>query len=93
VAIDDATFKHSGCSLEHPSAPFQSKAPTFHCLFCGSPKVTTTTINTKTGISGGKLSGALLTGGASVLLTGLSRKERQLIATCHACGIRWNLSK
>lgn len=42
-----------------------------------------------TGISGAKASGAVITGGLSVFLTGLSRKEFKVVATCGACKSKW----
>jgi DNA-directed RNA polymerase subunit RPC12/RpoP len=58
-----------------------------HCQTRG--RVTTQSIWQKKGISGGKATGALLTGGVSMLATGLSRKEAATRATCGNCGSRW----
>jgi hypothetical protein len=46
-------------------------------------------VKVKRGISGGKATGAVLTGGVSMLATGLSRKEAATKATCGNCGSRW----
>ncbi len=43
----------------------------------------------KVGISGGKAAGAFLTGGASLLLTGLSRKQWVTQAHCDYCETDW----
>jgi hypothetical protein len=43
------------------------------------------------GISGGKATAALLTGGVSLLATGLSRKEVCLQAHCMNCDMTWTL--
>ena len=51
--------------------------------------VTTRRIKTKTGISGAKATGAVLTGGLSILATGLSRKEDLTEARCDNCGSVW----
>jgi uncharacterized paraquat-inducible protein A len=48
-------------------------------------------MHVKQGISGGKAVGALLTGGVSMLATGLSRKGWETQAHCEACGTTWNL--
>ncbi|HYA40277.1 MAG TPA: hypothetical protein VEF34_03175 [Syntrophobacteraceae bacterium] len=40
----------------------------------------------KKGISGGKATAAILTGGFSLLVTGLSRKEQLTEAKCRKCG-------
>jgi DNA-directed RNA polymerase subunit RPC12/RpoP len=52
--------------------------------------VTTEQVKMKKGISGGKATGAVLTGGVSLLLTGLSRKEGVTEATCSKCGSVWH---
>jgi hypothetical protein len=48
------------------------------------------TVKAKKGISGGKAAGAILTGGLSLLATGLSRKESMTQAHCDACGSTWH---
>lgn len=58
-----------------------------HCQTRGS--VRTTHVRRKAGISGGKATAALLTGGVSLLATGLSRKEAVTQAHCAHCGARW----
>ncbi len=60
-----------------------------HCQTRGS--VTTKSFKSKKGISGGKATGAILTGGLSILATGLSRKENGVEAHCSACGATWHL--
>lgn len=59
-----------------------------HCQTRGT--VTTQPVKVKRGVSGGKLTGALLTGGLSMLGTGLSRKERVTQASCSNCGASWS---
>ena len=44
----------------------------------------------KRGISGGKATGAVMTGGLSMLATGLSRKERVNALHCDNCGMTWD---
>jgi hypothetical protein len=44
----------------------------------------------KKGISGGKVMGGLLTGGISLLATGLSRKEQATQAHCDNCKSTWD---
>jgi hypothetical protein len=58
-----------------------------HCQTKG--KVSTISVMEKTGISGGKATAAVLTGGLSVLATGLSRKEKATQAHCSNCGSTW----
>lgn len=58
-----------------------------HCQIRG--KVTSRIVRQKKGISGGKATGALLTGGLSLLGTGLSRKERATEMHCRNCNTQW----
>jgi transcription elongation factor Elf1 len=58
-----------------------------HCTTRGN--VTTKKGERKTGISGGKVTCAVLTLGWSLFATGLSRKEEVTLAHCKACGARW----
>jgi hypothetical protein len=58
-----------------------------HCQNRG--KVRTMPVEKKRGISGGKATAAVLTGGISVLATGLSRKEALTQAHCDNCNSTW----
>jgi hypothetical protein len=58
-----------------------------HCSTRG--RVRTRSLKVKKGVSGGKATAAILTGGISVLGTGLSRKEGVTEATCGQCGTTW----
>lgn len=58
-----------------------------HCQSKGT--VHTRQAKQKRGVSGGKATAAVLTGGLSVLATGLSRKERVTEARCTNCGSTW----
>jgi len=58
-----------------------------HCQEAGH--VTTRSVKRKKGISGGKAAAAVITGGLSVLATGLSQKENETEATCSNCGSVW----
>jgi hypothetical protein len=46
-------------------------------------------IKAKQGISGAKATGAVLTGGVSLIATGLSRKQPVTKATCTDCQSTW----
>ncbi len=59
-----------------------------HCQKQGT--VRTKKVLRKKGLSGAKATGALLTGGLSVLATGLSRKEDETQAHCDECGSTWH---
>lgn len=58
-----------------------------HCQTKG--KVKTKQVKQKKGVSGGKLTGAVLTAGISMLGTGLSRKEKVTEMKCGNCGTVW----
>jgi hypothetical protein len=51
--------------------------------------VTTAKVVEKAGIHGGKATAALLTGGVSMLATGLSNELGKTQATCSNCGSTW----
>ena len=53
--------------------------------------VTTEVVQRKKGISGGKATAAVLTGGISLLGTGLSRKETNTKCFCSKCRCVWHI--
>jgi len=59
-----------------------------HCRKVGM--VTRKRVTKKQGISGGKATGAIFTGGFSLLFTGLSQKEKMTEAHCKACNSTWH---
>jgi len=59
-----------------------------HCQTRGT--VRTKGIKKKAGISGGKATAALLTGGFSLLATGLARKDKLTQSHCENCGSMWS---
>ena len=65
--------------------------PSMICPHCQEKgKTRTKHVVQKKGISGGKAAAALVTGGLSVLATGLSRKEGLTQAHCDACQNTWS---
>lgn len=58
-----------------------------HCQTKG--QIHTKAVTLKKGLSGAKATGALLTGGLSMLATGLSRKENCTQAHCTKCNSTW----
>jgi len=58
-----------------------------HCQNKG--RVRTKRATKKRGVSGGKATGAFLTGGLSLLATGLSKKQRVTDAWCGVCKSTW----
>jgi hypothetical protein len=72
---------------------YGSLNPRLVCPHCQTPgQVRTQTVKVKKGISGGKATGALLTGGVSMLATGLSRKGKVTQARCGACSTTWHIA-
>jgi hypothetical protein len=67
--------------------PIRPQIVCAHCQTKGM--VRTKGIERDAGISGKKASAAALTGGISILATGLSRKERVTQAHCDNCGSTW----
>lgn len=61
------------------------------CSQCGKKGcVMTKRVRVKKGVSGAKVTGALFTGGLSILATGLSRKEWATAAKCKNCKSQWH---
>ncbi|NUN08823.1 MAG: hypothetical protein HUU54_06575 [Ignavibacteriaceae bacterium] len=64
--------------------------PQLVCPHCGiKGNVRVKEIRKKTGISGAKATGAILTGGVSLLATGLSKKEDFTQMHCDNCWTKW----
>ena len=64
--------------------------PHMHCAHCNTDgKVRTKSIKGKKGVSGGKATAAIFTGGLSLLAVGLSRKEAATQAYCANCKNSW----
>lgn len=67
--------------------------PQLVCPHCGvQGHVRAKSAKAKQGISGGKATGALLTGGVSILATGLSRKQRVTQCRCDNCTTSWQIA-
>jgi len=60
-----------------------------HCQIRGF--IQTKQVKRKKGISGAKATGALLTGGLSILATGLSKKDTCTQVHCGRCGMTWDV--
>lgn len=66
-------------------------SPMYICPHCQTKGfVRTIPVKRKKGVSGAKVTGALLTFGVSILATGLSRKEGLTQAHCGNCGSTWD---
>jgi len=76
---------------EHEGKAWGVKKPEYICPHCQEKGcVYTSQANRKRGISGAKATGAILTGGISILATGLSRKEHLTQAHCVNCDSTWD---
>jgi hypothetical protein len=70
--------------------PVNPAIPCPHCQQTNCVRTQRQTV--KTGISGAKATGAVLTGGMSVLATGLSKKQPVIKAHCDSCQMDWTIS-
>jgi hypothetical protein len=67
--------------------------PTMVCPHCQQKgSVHTKKVTHKAGVSGGKATAAVLTGGASLLAVGLSRKQDLTEAHCTHCNSTWHFA-
>lgn len=78
----------AGASVE-ASAPSSTALVCPHCQVRG--QVSSRRVKQKKGVSGGKLTGAILTAGISMLGTGLSRKEKVTEMRCGNCKTVWHV--
>lgn len=68
--------------------PINSALTCRHCQTKGA--VRSKQVDRKKGVSGGKATAAVLTGGVSMLATGLSNKGRWTHALCEKCSSEWD---
>lgn len=70
---------------------FGKKNPAMVCPHCQTRgSVRTKQVEQKVGVSGGKATAAVLTGGLSLLVAGLSRKQQVTQAHCDTCKATWS---
>jgi len=81
-----AALVERNAAFQHGSIRSAMVCP--HCQERGN--VRCKDVKNKKGISGGNATGALLTGGVSILATGLSRKEDATEAYCSNCQSTWH---
>lgn len=81
----EAMAKHHAALEAKATGDAQIVCP--HCAVKG--QVVTSEVRRKKGISGGKATGAVLTGGVSLLATGLARKEPARHMRCGNCRMEW----
>ena len=87
VALNSSTGPSDG-SIELMN--FGPCNPQFFCPHCQTKgNVRIKAVSKKKGISGAKATGAVITGGMSVLATGLSRSENLTQAHCDNCKSTW----
>jgi len=104
IAVDEAKVKaeYNKSKWSKMGTNPSPTPPTGPCMSYGQPNpelvcphcdkkgfVLTMPIKKKAGISGGKATAAVLTGGVSVIATGLSRKDAQTQAHCKNCSSTW----
>lgn len=92
MSIDwDGVIESRALSRETERVVKLSQNAKIVCPQCGERgHVQTEQVKLKKGISGGKTTGVILTGGISLLVTGLSREEDATKATCSNCGSTWH---
>jgi hypothetical protein len=79
------------CQDRREGATFGPMTSQMLCPHCGCRScVRTINVKKKVGVSGGKATAALLTGGVSLLAVGLSRKEKMTQAHCSNCNSTWS---
>lgn len=87
----ERTYRRLAANAASVRAQWGGNNPALVCPHCQTKgRVRVRVVRRKRGISGAKATGALLTGGASLLATGLSRKEALTQAHCEACGSTWD---
>lgn len=90
VPGEPSMLERTSSFLEKAAEAAAPKSNAMVCPHCQSKgTVRTKQVKQKKGISGGKATAAVLTGGLSVLATGLSRKEKATEAHCTRCGNTW----
>lgn len=88
--VNEALATDKGKSKAEREMSYGYFAPGMICPHCQKKgQVRTKKVTQKKGISGSKATGAVLTGGISVLATGLSRKEDATKAHCDNCNSNW----
>ena len=76
--------------IDSSSGPATRQGSALICPHCQTRGFVTTRPNkAKVGVSGGKATAAVLTGGWSLLAVGLSRKQAMTSADCSHCGSTW----
>jgi hypothetical protein len=88
AAWRDMEASHQNRAAESEYGPLSPQFICPHCHVRGG--VRTKPIKQKAGVSGGKVTAALWTGGLSTLATGLSRKEELTKAHCGNCNSTWD---
>ncbi|MHB8091860.1 MAG: hypothetical protein ACYDH8_09745 [Syntrophales bacterium] len=79
------------CEAEKLLQAYGPISPQYICPHCQTKgHVRTIPVKRKKGVSGAKVTGALLTFGVSMLATGLSRKEGLTQAHCGNCDSTWD---
>jgi hypothetical protein len=85
-----ASLTKEELEFENANLQFGFQNSTMVCPHCQTKgMIRTKRVEKKSGVSGGKATAAVLTGGVSLLATGLSRKEDLTQAHCEKCKNTW----
>lgn len=89
---EDFCLRHGPMKRASATTPPATSRPAIVCPHCQvKGQVATSQVKQKKGISGAKATGAVLSGGLSILGTGLSRKEKVTQMHCRNCGTTWTV--
>lgn len=95
LRVGDSSFcgSHGPRSQTRAAAPRGNAVKAVVCPHCQQAgRVTAKRVKVKAGVSGGKATGAVLTGGLSLFATGLSRKQQVTEMRCGNCGVTWHVA-
>ena len=88
--LAERAAKAQAAQIRRDQVNFGPINPAMVCPHCSARGyIRTKGITTKKGVSGGKATAAVLTGGVSLLAVGLSRKENSTQAHCCNCRNTW----
>jgi hypothetical protein len=91
MVVSLADSMHNGLERNKVEALRPQRDKQIVCPHCQTKgHVTTAAVKVNKGISGEKATGAILTGGISMLATGLSDRQMMTKATCSNCGSVWH---
>lgn len=87
VGAENVEVSAQGSLSKTPAVPPQGAMNCPHCN--GQKTVRVEHVKKKKGVSPGKIAAGVVTGGFSLLATGLAKKDEVNQLTCSACGMKW----